>query len=249
MSTKTVWLSDTTWSADFHRENVRGVTIIHRVGDSLWYTNDRQLADSMVLPASTFKIPNTLIGIELGLVTEETVFKWDGEPRRLAAWDKDLTLAEAFRVSCVPCYQDLARRIGAGTMQSWLHDLKYGNASVEGGIDLFWLSGDLRISPTQQVNFLERLALGTTAFSEATLATFNNVFVIDTTTSGVWSGKTGLAIRTQEQHGWFVGWVKRPEGKWIIATLAFTNKTNDSAFAQKRTRITRNVFDRFITKR
>ena len=99
--------------------------------------NLSRFKDSAYLPASTFKIVNSLIGIETGrIVNEKMVIKWDGVMRKFpngdtaTAWNRDLTMEEAFKVSAVPYYQEVARRIGRDTMQHWLDSLKYGNHKI-----------------------------------------------------------------------------------------------------------------------
>lgn len=58
------------------------------------------------LPASTFKIRNTLLGLETGAMRDTSeICRWDGVTRSLPAWNQDMSFAQAFRVSCVPCYQ------------------------------------------------------------------------------------------------------------------------------------------------
>ena len=57
------------------------------------------------IPASTFKIPNTLIALEEGVIKDQfEVIKWDGVVRQYAPWNADQTLATAFSRSCVWCY-------------------------------------------------------------------------------------------------------------------------------------------------
>src|SRR5947209_8153745 len=74
--------------------------------------NLERYKDSSYLPASTFKIVNSLIGLQTGVISSDTmVIKWDRKTRRLD-WDKDLTMYNAFRVSAVPYFQEVARRIG-----------------------------------------------------------------------------------------------------------------------------------------
>ncbi len=55
--------------------------------------------------------------------------------------------------SVVWFYQEVARRIGAERMQAHLDALGYGNRDISGGIDKFWLTGGLRISPHEQIDF------------------------------------------------------------------------------------------------
>ena len=78
-----------------------------------------ELSKERLPPCSTFKIWNTLIGLENGIITspEEAFYKWDGEVRFIPEWNRDLTLKEAFRVSCVPAFQNLARKTGAERMR------------------------------------------------------------------------------------------------------------------------------------
>ena len=87
--------------------------------------------DSAYTPASTFKIVNSLIGLQTGRIdNEKMIIKWDGIKRVNEDWNKDLTMEEAFKVSAVPYYQEVARRIGKDTMQFWLDSLKYGNHKI-----------------------------------------------------------------------------------------------------------------------
>ncbi len=86
--------------------------------------NLKRFADSAYLPASTFKILNSLIGLQTGVITnEKMVIPWDHVVRSNAAWNADLTMEQAFKLSAVPYYQEVARRIGKDTMQHWLDSL------------------------------------------------------------------------------------------------------------------------------
>src|SRR3954467_15916711 len=74
--------------------------------------NLKRFTDSAYLPASTFKIVNSLIGLQTGVITnEKMVIPWDHVVRSNPDWNKDLTMEEAFKLSAVPYYQEVARRI------------------------------------------------------------------------------------------------------------------------------------------
>ncbi len=65
------------------------------------------------LPASTFKIPNTLIALEEGVIqNEKDIIEWDGEDKGWSQWNKDQSLETAFPLSCIWFYQELASRVG-----------------------------------------------------------------------------------------------------------------------------------------
>jgi beta-lactamase class D len=67
--------------------------------------------DSAYLPASTFKIINSLIGLQTGKIVDDSmVIKWDGVERWVKEWNQDLTMYDAFRVSALPYYQEVANR-------------------------------------------------------------------------------------------------------------------------------------------
>ena len=86
---------------------------------------------SRFLPASTFKIVNSLIGLETGAITDENMtIPWDGVKRSNEEWNKTMDMKEAFKVSNVAYYQEVARRIGKDTMQHWLDTLSYGNKQM-----------------------------------------------------------------------------------------------------------------------
>src|SRR5690606_43459 len=97
------------------------------------------------------------------IVNDSMIIKWDGIKRRVDAWNKDLTMYEAFRVSAVPYYQEVARRIGKDTMQYWLDSLKYGAvtdtslAKIRSAVDTFWLDNTIKMTPDQQLGLVKRL--------------------------------------------------------------------------------------------
>ena len=95
--------------------------------ENLLYIISAVTVTAAYLPASTFKIVNSLIGLQTGKISNDSmVIKWDGVKRRVEEWNKDLTMYKAFRVSAVNYYQEVARRIGKDTMQYWLNSIKYG---------------------------------------------------------------------------------------------------------------------------
>ena len=138
--------------------DVSGSILVYDLQKDVYYSNDFEWAETGHLPASTFKITNSVIALETGVVeSENTIFKWNGEKRWLKVWEQDLNLHDAFHYSCVPCYQDVAKRIGAKRMNEYLKKFNYGNIDVDSSnIDVFWLEGNSTISQFQQIDFLKR---------------------------------------------------------------------------------------------
>src|SRR5277367_1037996 len=145
-----------------------GTFVGYLIDDYTVIASDKDRSGEAKPPASTFKIPNSLIALETGVVADpdKDVFKWDGVKRPIEAWNKDHTLRTAIAACAVPVYQEIARRIGQERMQKYVELLEYGNRNIGGGIDQFWLTGDLRIDPLQQVDFVDRLRRGTLPISK-----------------------------------------------------------------------------------
>lgn len=186
-----------------------------KTGETLRYRPE-QCAKGF-LPASTFKILNSLISLETGVIADEnTVIKWDGQKHQVAAWNKDHTMRSAIQVSAVWFYQELARRVGAERMQDYVNQADYGNKDISGQIDSFWLNGGLRISADEQIIFLNRLYLNDLPFSQRNLDMVKDILILEKTDSYTLSGKTGSAV-TESPVGWFVGYVEKGDNVLFFA--------------------------------
>ena len=135
------------WQEHFDAKGVRGTFVAFEPAKDRYLVVNAARAEQRFLPASTFKIPNALIGLEVGSIEDaKEVFRWDGKPKVRAAWERDHTLASGMRDSVVWMFQEVARRTGRERMREWIDRLQYGNRDIRGGIDLFWLQGALRVS-------------------------------------------------------------------------------------------------------
>ena len=113
-------------------------------------------------PASTYKIPHALIGLETGAITETTIEKWDGTRYRdQKKWNEDHTVFSAMRPSVLWFFQKMAPRIGASRAKEWLDRFSYGNANTSGDITRYWVNGRLLISPDEQLTFVTKFYAGT----------------------------------------------------------------------------------------
>lgn len=169
--------------------------------------------DSAYLPASTFKIVNSLIGIQTGRVKDtSTIIPWDGVVRTRKELNQDLTMTQAFRLSSVPWYQELARRIGKDTMQKWLDTLGYaalkGRAIVK-TVDSFWLDNSIKISADEQLGLVKRLYFDQLPFYASTQNMVKKMMLQEENSNYKLSYKTGWGF-TENGHslGWMVGWIE-----------------------------------------
>ena len=218
-----------------------GSIVIYDLTEDRYYSNNFAWARNGHLPASTFKIPNSIIALETGVVEDDsTLFVWGGEKRRLKVWEQDLAFKEAFHHSCVPCYQEVARNIGAARMADYLHRFNYGNMKVDSGhIDMFWLQGDSRINQLQQIDFLERFYKGDLPISDRTEAIMKRMMVIEDNEKYKLSGKTGWSVTNGSNNGWFVGFIETQSKVYFLATNVEPNPQFDmNMFAMIRKDIT-----------
>ena len=173
------------------------------------------------LPASTFKIVNSLIGLETGRITDEKMLiKWDSIKRWNEDWNKDLTMEQAFKVSAVNYYQEVARRIGRDTMKHWIDTLHYGNMNISGPIDSFWLNNTLKISPDEQLGLVKKLYFDKLPFQKRTMQIVRDVMLQEDNTQYKLSYKTGWGFdEIQNAIGWIVGWVEENRHVYFFGLL------------------------------
>ncbi len=164
------------------------------------------------LPASTFKIFNSLVALETGIAPDDNLLiKWDGVTRFKPEWNKDLTLREAFKVSAVWYFQEIARRIGLPTMQRYLDTAQYGNKTIS-RIDQFWLDNSLQISPDEQVGLLKKIYFYELPFSERTQRIVKSMMLWEDSTKYRLYYKTGWGNLTATTDVlWVVGFTERLE--------------------------------------
>lgn len=198
------------WAAHFDAVKSRGTIVIYDAARDRMDIHDTKRAAKGFLPASTFKIANSLIALETGAVSGvDEIFVWDKKRRARKEWERDLTLAEAFKLSAVPVYQEIARRIGPARMQTAIDKLHYGNRNIAGGIDTFWLSGKLRISALQQVDLLRKLDDGLLPFRADVQSAVKNIMMVESTPEYTLRAKTGTSDATGQRVAWWVGWIER----------------------------------------
>ena len=178
----------------FTDDGTAGAFVGYKVDDALMIASDKDRSGEAKLPASTFKIPNSLIAIETGVVgdPDRDIFKWDGVKRPIEAWNRDHTMRSAIAASAVPVYQEIARRIGQERIQKYVDLFDYGNRDIGGGIDQFWLTGNLRIDPVQQVDFLDRLRRGVLPISRRSQELVRDILPVTRVGDSVIRAKSGL---------------------------------------------------------
>ncbi len=202
------------WKVFYDNHKVTGCLIIYDLNTNKYQVYNKARGKDEFLPASTFKILNSLIALEAGVIKDENeIIPWDSVKRQYDKWNMDQTLRTAIKYSAVWAYQELARRIGEERMQYFVDTVKYGNGNIGGGIDHFWLDGDLRITPFEQVEFLKRLYSDSLPFSKRNLDIVKDIMINDKGDNYILRGKTGWAGST----GWYVGYLEANKDTYFFA--------------------------------
>jgi beta-lactamase class D len=180
--------------------------------------------DSSYLPASTFKIVNSLIGLQTGKISSDSmVIKWDGVKRTVDDWNKDLNMYQAFRVSAVPYYQEVARRIGKDTMQLWMDSLGYGKKDskekvlINSPVDSFWLDNSIKVTPDQQLGLVKKLYFDQLPFFKSYQEVVKRAMLFENNSNYRMGYKTGWGFRENGNAlGWVVGWIEENQHPYFF---------------------------------
>ncbi|RUV56030.1 class D beta-lactamase [Mesorhizobium sp. M5C.F.Ca.IN.020.29.1.1] len=200
------------------------------------------VCDQRFSPASTFKVPLSLIGYDAGILIDVHTPAWDYKPEFNAVkrdqktvdptiWEKDSVLWFS---------QEITRRLGSERFAGYVSKFDYGNTDVSGnagkndGLTRSWVNSSLRISPVEQVNFLRRLLARKLPVSDKAYAMTEAI--LPTFQAGGWTvqGKTGTtglrddADKVNRSLGWFVGWAQSDGRKIVFARLVVDTKRSDT---------------------
>ena len=218
----------------FQDRGVEGTIIISALDGKINYVHNSRRSETRFIPASTFKIPNTLIALEEGAIkNEKEVIRWDGKDKGFDTWNRDQTLETAFSASCVWFYQELANRVGNQKYLTHLKKLGYGNAKTGPDVTTFWLEGDLKISATEQINFLKKLYKETLPYSKGNIKLLKKIMIVEENPQFTIRAKTGWAMRTNPQQAWYVGYVETKGQIWFFAMNLEIRKKGDETFRKE----------------
>lgn len=230
----------------FQDLGVEGSIIIYDSKTDRTFQHNPERNTTAFLPGSTYKILNSLIALETGVISDEiAVLTWDGIQRKVPQWNRDLNMREAIKLSAVWFYQVLARKVGHEQMQQWVTQAEYGNQQIGSSddIDKFWLQGALRITPKEQIQFLRRLYDEDLPFSKRSISIVKDMMILEHTPDYTIRGKTGWVgfdDNVRPQIGWLVGYLEKDENVYFFATNIEIRRGEDAA---ARMEITRRCFN------
>ncbi|NOV31807.1 class D beta-lactamase [Methylomonas sp. ZR1] len=202
------WVDSPALATLFSEAGVHGTFVAYDVDADRLIGHDQIRAETRFIPASTFKIANSLIGLSVGAVSSvDEPLPYGGQAQMIKDWERDMGLREAIKLSNVPIYQALARRIGHERMRERVANLGYGNADIGDTVDRFWLDGPLQISAVEQTAFLARLARDQLPLSADVQSKVREIIMLEQSGERVLYGKTGWLNAPNTGIGWWVGWI------------------------------------------
>lgn len=234
---------------------LKGSTTIYQYKTQKWLFTNKQDAEMPTLPASTFKITNSLFALDYKAVHDENeVIKWDGTRRShlgtvVEAWNKDTDLTSAYKNSTIWFYEEVAKRVGRERYREVLPQLKYGNGNLsQVGTD-FWNYGAFAITPINQIEFLVKLYENRLPFSQKTMEKVKQIMVSEKTSMGISRDKTGWTRRSGVDIGWYVGYVETQDEVYFFATrLQQDAHDANPHFSKARKSITQRILHKLAAK-
>jgi beta-lactamase class D len=218
----------------FRARGLEGTVVLRSLKTGKEHVYNAKRSAERLSPASTFKIPNTLIALqEKAIDGVDGMFTWDGAERPIPAWNKDMNLEEAFQSSCVWCYQDLARKMGRTAYARYLKEMRYGNMTIGNDVAAFWLDGSLRISAREQIDILMKIHAKTYRFDRTHYDTLERIMRVESAENYTIRGKTGWTMGAKPQVGWYVGWVETGDDVWFFAINVNIHKPEDARFRKE----------------
>ena len=192
-----------------------GCAVLYSPGEDKYRYYQRDLCAQEASPFSTFKIISTLIGLQHGVVNDETsTMQYSGERYPNPKWNGNLTLQEAFQSSCIWYFRQVIDGVGQEVVEQDLQSLHYGNCDItqwegsgvnpSGELNGFWLDSSLKISPLGRVQVLSHIFEGQSDFSPAHVEIVKKLLLVEDSGANQIYGKTGSG----GDRAWCVGFAE-----------------------------------------
>ncbi|WP_327084616.1 class D beta-lactamase [Nocardiopsis sp. EMB25] len=225
----------------FDEAGVEGTFVLYDTSERSAIVVDPQEAHRRSVPASTFKLVNSVIALQAGAVADvDEVVPYGGEPQPVPEWERDMSMRDALPASNVPVYQEIARRVGRDRMAAWVDRFDYGNREIGGAdaVDRFWLEGPLEVTPMEQTVFLASLARAELPVEERHQRAVREIAMVDEVGDHALFAKTGWGGTVDPSPGWWVGWVEYGDD---VHTFALRVDIEDESQLELRERVGREL--------
>lgn len=232
----------------FEECGIDGSITIYDYGMNKWVTNNIEASQVATLPASTFKIVNSLIALETGVIKDENeIIPWIDDYDTLKYGDRpniyhSMGMKEAYKLSAGWVYIELAKKIGKNRYKDFLTRIGYGNVDLSIEDPDFWNFGEFAISPINQINVLVGIYEETLPFSEQSFKILKEMMIEEETDEYVIRAKTGWTRDSGKDTGWWVGYIEKQDNIYFFATRLIKDRSESNQnFGSCRKEITRTI--------
>jgi beta-lactamase class D len=218
----------------FDRYGVNGCFVLFDEANNEFIRYNPAVCDSGFIPASTFKIPHSVIALEEGIVSDTNqVISWDGHVWPIKNWNQDQTLRTAVKYSCVWVYTGFAGKIGIDKYRKYVQEFDYGNKNLNGPPTRFWLAGEFRISANQQIAFLRKFYHDDLLVSKESIEKVKKLIVLEKGDDWTLSGKTGGGVLNNTDYVmWLVGYFEKDNHPYFYALNFVSDDFNGTSQAR-----------------
>ncbi len=228
----------------FDEYDVTGCFILKDLHNDEMIVYNPDKCDSGYLPASTFKIPHALIALETQIAPDgDFKLKWDKKIRGVESWNRDHTLMSAIKYSAVWYFIEIANLIGEPLLKEWLEKIDYGNKDISGNSP-FWLYGNLRITPNEQMDFISKFYFDQLPFSKRNIQIVKNAILVDEGANFKLYAKTGWADANNINTGWMIGYLEKGDHIYLFVTNVQSGMGNEK-FAASRAAISKSILSEY----
>ena len=196
-----------------------GSFVFYDLENDAWSIHDREHAALRTAPDSTYKIYDSLFGLEEGIITPENSFiAWNGESYPFETWNADQTLPSAMSSSVNWYFQAIDEKLGFADVYSYIQEIGYGNENMRGDFSTYWMESSLKISPIEQVELLTRLQNNSFGFAPENINAVKDAICLFSSDTGTFYGKTGTGrVDGRDVNGWFIGFVETADNTYFFA--------------------------------
>ena len=212
-----------------------GSFVLYEPLDKTYIVYNEAEAATRRSPYSTYKIFSALQALESGELTpENTQMEWDGTGFTFEEWNRGQQLGSALSHSVSWYFQALDRSAGVSGLEEFYRRIGYGNQRIGWNTDAFWMNGNLKISPVEQVDLLEKLYNNAFGFDLDNIRVVKNAIFLEESEKDKVYGKTGSGMANDETPaaGWFIGYIEYEGHVAFFATQIQGDGASGSSAAQ-----------------
>ena len=186
--------------------------------------NLSRFRDSLYQPGASFDILQSLIGIQTGVIKDDSATLSQNPP--------PTTVGQCFRDTSLAGragFQQLSSRLGKDTLKKWIDSLRYGNQQMGRDTTDFWFDNSLKINSDEQLGLLKKLYFDQLPFYPRPQLIVRRMMSGETNSNYQLRYKLARGINENGHAiGWVMGWVEENKHPYFfVVSLESTDPQKD----------------------